>query len=334
MYFKLEQTIREFCVKENTILEYKIKKAHLNTIKIYQPNKEDQAIGHKSENAHCSVFIEMGTSEKNANIFKMISENTILKSGCEPNMSYLGPAGERIKLPAYSKFPEHFIQYLSQIRNEMSESIKTILSIIRWRCGLLGPHQAISHRGFYWSVDNIFWHAAPDEIHCRIEVMDYNIRINQNIEADIQSMLLQNKEEPVHHELFREAWKLRNNNLRSSLLIGFTSLEVAVKNCISQIVPNSKWLVENLPSPPIEKILKEYFARLLINDAEKAVLPSSDIIDVIKKGIQIRNTIAHLGAKPPSHEKIEEYLKAIRECIWIMDYNSGNAWALGNRDMD
>ena len=41
------------------------------------------------------------------------------------------------------------------------------------------------------------------------------------------------------------------------MILAISSLEIGVKECIFKLVPKSEWIVKNLPSPPILKILKE-----------------------------------------------------------------------------
>ncbi len=108
-----------------------------------------------------------------------------------------------------------------------------------------------------------------------------------------------------------------------------SSLEVALKSTIGYLLPDSSWLVENLPTPPLVRMLIEYIPKLpVINTINgKALPPPKVICDLIKKGVTIRNSIAHIGGNPPSDETVDEILGAIRDIIWLLDYYCGHKWA-------
>jgi len=177
MYFRLEQTIREFQLDE-VVLNYEVQKSQTHTLRIYQPTKSDQQLGHKPENAHCEVLCEWNTSAKIEEIFRAIGENKILQAGQESDHSYRGPTGEKIQLPPYLTFPPHFRQFLETVHADMADAVRQVVGAIRWRCGMLGPVNAVSERDFSWSVDLAFWHSAPRKFNVSIDVHDCRIRIN------------------------------------------------------------------------------------------------------------------------------------------------------------
>lgn len=329
MYFKLDLTIGDFWLGADKI-EFKFKRNHDIVVLIFAPSDEDQLKGHKDEDAHCVVSIECKISNKNNEIFTKIAENDVLKSGQDVIMSYPGPSGEKIQLPDISLFPVGFRQILSDLRNEMSSAAKDVVNLIRWRCGILGPTRAISSRGFYWSYDKKFWHPAPEKYSLIITSYSNSVKIENNKKKDIDDLIHSNSVEPLHHELFREAWSLRHSHPSSALLIGFASLEVAVKSFLITKIPDAKWLIENLQAPPVEKMLREYIPKLETVNSGSTIIPETEILDLLKNGISCRNNIAHLGKKPPTGEAVQDYLCAIRECLWIIDFNNGNEWATEN----
>ncbi len=147
---------------------------------------------------------------------------------------------------------------------------------------------------------------------------------------------MQNRQnEPLGHELFREAWGQRKENPRSALVIGIAAAEIGIKQCVSALVPSSQWLVENLPSPPIEKILAEYFPTLPVKNRinDKVVIPKS-IVEKLRKGIQMRNSIIHGKSTSLSFENVTEILTAVENLLHLLDYYCGHTWALKNITTD
>jgi hypothetical protein len=148
--------------------------------------------------------------------------------------------------------------------------------------------------------------------------------------------------EPLYHELFREAWEQRRTNPRSAIVIGIAAAESGIKQCTANLVPSAAWFVQQKESPPIIKIMKNYFPTLSTKAKlnGKVFIPKS-IYDEIDIGVQVRNKLAHAGVIPeykkesrykPYHDnlsqKTEDLLLNILDLLWLLDYYSGHEWAL------
>lgn len=329
MHFKLEYTIREFSLPEGETMTIEVHKTHDVKVNIRTPNKSEQEQGHKTQHAFCNACLELDVSEKNMVVFENIEENNILQPDSHWRQKYKGQDGKEIALPSIDEFPEHFKSFLSQVHKELSDSSKMVISALRWRTDKLGPHNPISTRGMSWSKDNIFWHPAPSILSARLLDVSSTIRLTNDAKKDIVDLVTEQYQEPVYHELFREAWGQRNNNPRSSLVTGISSLEVAIKSTIGTLIPGASWLAENMPSPPVIRLLNEYLpllpARNKINN--KVLPPPKETVDLIKKGVTIRNQITHIGGNAPADDTLDEILEAARDIMWLLDYYCGHNWA-------
>jgi hypothetical protein len=121
------------------------------------------------------------------------------------------------------------------------------------------------------------------------------------------------------------------NNI-SIYLWGYAAAEVGFKECATFLVPGAAWLVENLPSPPLDQILRKYFpqlpVKLKINDSEPFV--PTQIIREIAGRMRLRNKTAHTKGERLSTDALEAILRAIQDLLWLFDYHCGHAWALNN----
>jgi len=115
-----------------------------------------------------------------------------------------------------------------------------------------------------------------------------------------------------------------------------------MKHCISTLVPSVEWLATNAPTPPLARMFAEFLpmlpARCHIDGHVKT--PPKEVLDSIKKGVNIRNQVAHAGNVDPSVDDVEEILVAISvddveeilvaisDVLWLLDYYSGHEWAL------
>ena len=75
-------------------------------------------------------------------------------------------------------------------------------------------------------------------------------------------MTIEDKPEPLAHKLIRESKELIFSNTRSAYVIGVTALEVSVKQFVSFKSPSTKWLLKEMQSPNIYKIMSEYFPEI------------------------------------------------------------------------
>jgi hypothetical protein len=136
-------------------------------------------------------------------------------------------------------------------------------------------------------------------------------------------------DEPVAHELFREAWTGIHGNLRSALVLGIAAAEVATKDMIGKLVPGSEWLVTNLPSPPLVQIVSDYIPQLNVkNSFDGKVVWWDDLVPTLRKGVTLRNQVAHAGGPKLEFDTVESILLTVRDYLWLVDYYSGEEWAL------
>ncbi len=146
-----------------------------------------------------------------------------------------------------------------------------------------------------------------------------------------------NKEiqEPLGHELLREAVTVSESSPRSALLILCSALEVAVKQHISFMVPDSTWLIMEAPSPPIVKILNTYLPDLHSKDVVafdwKKLKSAYKSYKVFEEMIKLRNKLAHKG-EFGNVGVLPQYIEEVRNFLYILDVLEGHEWAKSRVD--
>ena len=136
-------------------------------------------------------------------------------------------------------------------------------------------------------------------------------------------------DEPLAHELFQEAWSQQNNNSKSSLVIGIAAAETGVKHLVLESVPAASWLIENMRSPPMVRILREYLPRLptRITIGSKVLAPPDWLVEAIEKGVLLRNKIVHGQAVTLKLSTVREILEAVNDLLYYCDLLAGHVWA-------
>jgi len=92
------------------------------------------------------------------------------------------------------------------------------------------------------------------------------------------------------------------------------------------LVPAARSLVEDLPTPPLVKMLKHSLPELPVRPK---VDPSrrcpKHIHAALDAAVQERNAIVHRGANPTTY--LWTALSTIREFLYLLDFYEGHSWA-------
>ncbi len=330
--FKMERTVRELPLPENEVFSFDYGGPHELHVTLRPPNESERAKGHEWLNAFCTTRSIWEPSDKNWEVFERIASGDRLPWLKDLNFiptQYVDPSGRTINLPARSDFPEHFRSFLSTVGLEMEDFAHRTINVFRWNTNNLGPHSPISTRGDRWSFDGDFWHPVPSMTAARLVVRG-EVKLAKDVRELVQETVRNNGDEPIYHSLFREAWRQYDDNPRSALVMGIASAEIAFKHCIATLVPDAEWLAMNAPSPPLEKMLKDYLTQMPVRcKFDDAVKPFPDrILAAIKKGVYLRNNASHAGTAGISPDTVKEILEAVQDILWLLDYYCGNSWTI------
>jgi hypothetical protein len=178
-----------------------------------------------------------------------------------------------------------------------------------------------------FSFDGLTWTPMPADYSGPVGIFDHR-PVNDPAYEDIKLMLENGRSEPLAQALSRKAWPERNDNPKSSLLIGIAAAEVGFKQFVSSLKPDTRWLIQNVPSPPLEKMLREYLPTLTVPGFPTPTVPSR-ILEWLRKGVMLRNEVAHRDADIGINT-LETILISVQDFLWILDYYSGNRWAYRN----
>ena len=241
------------------------------------------------------------------------------------------PRGQHFQDP--SGGPERYDQFVSQLHQELYAVASAVLWLTRWRVDAGGPHQPILDlcNMFFFTHDGKTFYPLPKPVHSYHEYQRH-LSVTDEQKRQIVDYFEQGVREPFAHRLFREAWAERLNSPRSALIAGMAALEIGVKEMIADLVPDARWLVENLPSPDVVGILREGLTKLptRLKIDGKVVSPPKEILDELKKAVTMRNTLAHSGRGHVSRDAVQDILCLIRDVLSLLDYYRGREWALSH----
>jgi len=333
MYFKLEYTVQQLPVRiENgDLVRMAYGGPHQVNVSLRSPTAEEQEAGHKRENAFCTATSQQEPSASIHDMFESLADHRVppgiqVPDG-HPHFDRDGRLKDDYALP-FEVLPESFRSLAAQVWCELDDYITRTIRVLRWRYALAGPHNPFSVGGMGWSFDGIVWKPMPSAVKAHVESISY-LHVSDKDRDEVMDLVMADTTEPLAHSLYREAWQQRHQNPRSALVVAIAAAEIGAKQCISALVPDAQWMIENAPSPPLVEMLRSYLphlaAKFKVDGA--ALAPPEGILETLRNGVSIRNKIVHV--KPPrlTYETLEEVLLAVHDVLWILDYYVGFEWA-------
>jgi hypothetical protein len=235
--------------------------------------------------------------------------------------------------PRRKHCPVEIRELLDKAEIELTQQMDRFLKLIRWRQGIDAPGEIVHNRSLYWRTKDGPYSCAPLSNHSPTEFeipAMFGIHWEEDNVSDLRELWANaNLTEPLGHALVREAGALAKDSPRSAILIMTSALETAVKMHISRIASDTAWLMEEIPSPPIFKILRDY-----IPDIHKR---RGTVLDYwpklhpwfkkVQKLIEARNKVAHTGTIPDDVPPIWDSLQTVTDLLYILDVLDGHEWA-------
>jgi hypothetical protein len=143
------------------------------------------------------------------------------------------------------------------------------------------------------------------------------------VNSEIQTPL----DEPLSHELLREAWTNHQTNLRSAIVLAVAAAEVGFKQFVSKVFPDTAWILENLQSPPLLRMLELFPWDAIKLQLNGHAIRIPDLIkDGLKKAITLRNEIVHGGKGGLTADTAESVFYCVRDFLYFLDALTDLKW--------
>ena len=299
--------------------------------------------GHRDIEAKVTAVRDI-SSDYRSFVENIIEKKYLVLSDCplvlpvlDGDKELVSVAGEVV--PGYSitfdMLPLGLQRVCQEVTSSMAESLVRFLSLLRWQQNASGPHAAFPHLQAGQAVPVFFWKTEHENCYLaplpRNQVLSVSssggMRWEERHRVAFGGLWSEaGAAEPLAHELLREAKLASNENPRSALLMAYSALEVGIKQHIGKMVPDAAWLAENAPTPPLDKIFRDYLPKLHVESAVFAELNGSNgLAKEIGEFTKARNALAHRGenGSPPVHE----YIELVSDVLYFIDALEGRAWA-------
>jgi len=327
MHFKLDYLLRQTAYIDEKPLKFSYGGLHHVTVLLRRLPKENLKPSYAGSNILCSATSSQEPSHKITSIF-----DDLAKVGVTSGLTGDSKTSKvRASVPARTEMPVEFQSFAQRVESKLGDFAERTVRVFRWRSGELGHHNPIRYvLGFSWQRDRRTWRAMPVDITLGIEA-SFPVwkKLPSEIPQCVAELVRGGADEPIGHVLFREAWDQRHENPRSALILGIAAAETGFKQFAAFLVPEARWLLEELPSPPLVRMLTEFLPMLPCKAQIKkgVVPPPKNILDTIKKGVDIRNQVIHGKPATLDREMLRDLLGAVRDVLYLLDLYSGQLWA-------
>lgn len=229
--------------------------------------------------------------------------------------------------------PSFIIDLIEFVEIDLSKQVDRFFKLLRWRQYCDAPGKVLKYSSLYWRCGEGGYPHVPQNggpTHAVTIKGMFGIHWSERHASDLQNLWVHDSiSEPLGHTLLREAAALSHESPRSSVLMMAAALETAVKTHVSNIAPDTAWLMEEIPSPPVFKILKDYIP--LVHQKKGNELKFWDKLKPelkkVQKLIELRNKIAHTGKLPVDIESIENNIDLVSDFLYVIDVLDGHEWA-------
>ncbi len=326
IYFRMSFLAQEMCIHPDDKIRFDGVGTCAVSVDFENASLEEARRWWQTSSVRCTGTVRWKMSRQAFAVYEAVWAGKV-PEGIDPKypltgVEYQNRSFDRHSFEAYA--PAFLNDAIAPIEAEITRMVTRVVGLTRWRCHRTGP-MALPRLGSHeWSRDGENW--KPD---VRPPTMTISwgpdLVVSGPRQADIEQLLNAGDDEPVSHSLLREAESLVKSNPRSAIAVGATSAEVAVKTLCSTLAPQASWLVQNIPSPPIVKMLDEYLPILL---PPKVPRLDRELIDDLKSAIFLRNKLIH-GIK--GNVELKHFTAALttfRDVVWLCSYFGGISWAV------
>lgn len=283
-----------------------------------------------------NIVLELERAETENETTKLLIVTTIQKHISEQLQNeFKNPSARKATVFSSSHdgmgfFSEELRSMSMTIEKELDELSTHYLHLLCWRHRIFGgPHRlecGIHHMRWAQEKEGMqdekfLAHQWP----CGITT----IGLPKTWKGDISLEDIKSRYAPLYYELLSDGVRAIYNSPRSALVMLVAAIETAIKHYITVAVPYAGWLVENLQSPPLVRLLSSYLELLPAKNGhvEWAFrLPKSDL-QTIEKSVSIRNAIVHGQDKNIGRDFLEELRKVAAKTAYYIDWLRGEEWA-------
>ena len=202
-------------------------------------------------------------------------------------------------------------------KKQLSDITRPIREAVRQFAGLLKQElhrydvsdELIGNAHHEWSLDGNQWFRIPYGLSMQIRTSSLG-NLNTATAKSLQELLSGNEEALVATSYLHQA--MNSDNRRYQWIYATMAAELAIKEILVRIEPKVQVILEELPSPPLQKLYGDVL--------ESIAGVKSNGLSTLQNGARKRNQLVHNPNSPtPTFSEVNEYINFIEDRIkWLL----------------
>lgn len=202
-------------------------------------------------------------------------------------------------------------------KKQISDITRPIREAVRQFAGLLKQElhrydvsdELIGNAHDEWSLDGNQWFRIPYGLSMQIRTSSLG-KLNTTTAKSLQELLSGNEEALVATSYLHQA--MNSDNRRYQWIYATMAAELAIKEILVRIEPKVQVILEELPSPPLQKLYGDVL--------ESIAGVKSNGLSTLQNGARKRNQLVHNPNSPtPTFSEVNEYVNFIEDRIkWLL----------------
>jgi hypothetical protein len=241
-----------------------------------------------------------------------------------------GAMREGFGLP-FEAYPPRLQKICDNAKQVLLSAATRFLKLLIWHLQIDAPPNFIQTSALYWGIKEGNYYIVGlkrQEISANSPV---GITWDEGDRLTLQALWDTGAQEPLAHELLREAKMLSGSSPRSALLTVATALETGVKTYIAQTAPQTKGLIDKLPSPPIDQLFRNYLPILHASLGQDVPYwgKLKRLFKSCEELFKDRNNLTHARSAAVEPKQLATYIDTASDLLYLLDVLEGHCWAKG-----
>jgi hypothetical protein len=237
-----------------------------------------------------------------------------------------------------ASYPAGLQGLAAQAGIEQRAALRRFVELIRWRTAhmnWLGDHTRGIREEHEWSQDSTTWHPLDLSMTLTFSIPATGPDLTDEFQDSLNQLAVAGEREPLGWEIWHNALAVRDQgDSRAAVIMSVSAIEVELKRLIGQLVPDAEWLITNLQSPSIFKMIQDYLPTL--PNKPQGLNATKRLKTVLHDAVELRNELVHVPVTDAEREIIESkvanacnYILAMAsDLLWLFDAYRGHEWAI------
>ena len=216
-----------------------------------------------------------------------------------------------LRTNGYDKLSDGEKTELSNITHPIREAVRRFAGLLKQELHRYDINdELIGNAHYEWSLGDNQWFLIPRELRVETELSSLG-NLNTITAKSLQELLFENEEALVATSYLHQARNSRNRRYR--WIYATMAAELAIKEILVRIEPKLQVILEELPSPPLQKLYGDVL--------ESVSGVRSNSLSTLQNGARKRNQLVHNPNSPtPTLDEVDEYIYFVEGRIrWLLE---------------